>query len=128
VDVRQWLSPIAPADLMPRIVALENNGFGCSRPARARRAGCNVTPDATQSYGIDCGARCRREHRTRVGRAPSGHADRRSKRAARPEDSTLPLVQVTNLGINVKDSPQSTLVFVTRLDNGEAVADATSRS
>ena len=49
----------------------------------------------------------------------------RSKRAARPEDSdSSTLVQVTNLGINVKDSPQSTLVFVTRLDNGEAVADA----
>src|SRR6185369_4487319 len=34
------------------------------------------------------------------------------------------IVQVTNLGITVKDSPQNTLVFVTRLDNGEPVADA----
>ena len=34
------------------------------------------------------------------------------------------IVQVTNLGITVKDSPINTLVFVTRLDNGAPVADA----
>ena len=34
------------------------------------------------------------------------------------------LVQVTNLGITVKDSPQNTLVFVTRLDNGAPVSGA----
>ncbi|HUF48124.1 MAG TPA: MG2 domain-containing protein [Vicinamibacterales bacterium] len=34
------------------------------------------------------------------------------------------IVQTTNLGITVKDSPQSTLVFVTSLDAGEPVADA----
>ena len=39
------------------------------------------------------------------------------------------LVQVTNLGISVKDSPQNTLVFVTRLDTGAAGARrARSRS
>ena len=35
------------------------------------------------------------------------------------------VVQVTNLGITVKDSPQNTLVFVTRLDTGAPVAGAT---
>ena len=34
------------------------------------------------------------------------------------------LVQVTNLGITVKESPQSTLVFVTSLDRGVPVHDA----
>ena len=34
------------------------------------------------------------------------------------------LVQVTNLGISVKDSPQNTLIFVTRLDTGAPVAGA----
>src|SRR5439155_12126027 len=34
------------------------------------------------------------------------------------------VVQVTNLGITVKDSPQNTLVFVTRLDNGAPVGSA----
>src|SRR5205085_4165668 len=34
------------------------------------------------------------------------------------------VVQVTNLGISVKDSPLNTLVFVTRLDNAAPVAGA----
>src|SRR5262249_31791019 len=34
------------------------------------------------------------------------------------------VVQVTNLGVTVKDSPQNTLVFVTRLDNGGPVGGA----
>ena len=34
------------------------------------------------------------------------------------------VIQVTNLGITVKDSPQNTLVFVTRLDTGAPVAGA----
>src|SRR4029453_4386840 len=32
--------------------------------------------------------------------------------------------QVTNLGVTVKDSPQNTLIFVTRLDNAAPVAGA----
>src|SRR4030095_8864521 len=34
------------------------------------------------------------------------------------------IVQVTNLGLTVKDSPQNTLVFVTRLDTGAPVPGA----
>ena len=34
------------------------------------------------------------------------------------------VVQVTNLGLTVKDSPQNTLVFVTRLDNALPVEGA----
>ena len=35
------------------------------------------------------------------------------------------VLQVTNLGVSVKDSPQATLVFVTRLDNAAPVEGAT---
>ena len=38
------------------------------------------------------------------------------------------VIQVTNLGISVKDSPQNTLVFVTRLDTGAPVPAPKSRS
>src|SRR3954452_684505 len=34
------------------------------------------------------------------------------------------VIQVTNLGITVKDSPRNTLVFVTRLDTGAPVSGA----
>ena len=45
-----------------------------------------------------------------------------AKRSVQPVRASL--VQVTNLGITVKDSPQNTLVFVTRLDNAAPVAGA----
>ena len=44
--------------------------------------------------------------------------------ASRATALARPIVQVTNLGISVKDSPQNTLVFVTRLDNGAPVPGA----
>src|SRR5262249_25790539 len=46
----------------------------------------------------------------------------RSKRLSGRDKSTI--VQVTNLGITVKDSPLNTLVFVTRLDTGAPVVGA----
>ena len=45
-----------------------------------------------------------------------------AKRSVQPVRASL--VQVTNLGVTVKDSPQNTLVFVTRLDNAAPVAGA----
>ena len=42
-----------------------------------------------------------------------------------PNRERSTIVQVTNLGINVKDSPGNTLVFVTRLDTGVPVPGAT---
>ena len=55
---------------------------------------------------------------------PIAHA-----RPSREEDRTEPrtratVVQVTNLGISVKDSPENTLIFVTRLDTAAPVAGA----
>src|SRR5206468_6322991 len=51
-----------------------------------------------------------------------------NSRAARTRDgkpfTRASLVQVTNLGISVKDSPQNTLVFVTRLDTAAPVPGA----
>ena len=51
-----------------------------------------------------------------------GDAIAKSKRYS--EDVAGTIVQVTNLGISVKDSPQNTLVLVSRLDNAAPVAGA----
>ena len=56
-----------------------------------------------------------------------GQAIPLSRRAAGNDDNPqtrASIVQVTNLGITVKDSPQNTIVFVTRLDNGSPVEGA----
>ena len=53
-----------------------------------------------------------------------GRADRQVEAVRRRAACGRRSIQVTNLGITVKDSPQNTLVFVTRLDTGAPVAGA----
>ncbi len=123
-DVTQWLARIAPADLVPRIVALEKDNFHDLPPGAGTSRRLNVTPDATQSYGIEphWGTQRRAPGLVWAGVRPGtpiANSESAVPDAASPRAT---IVQVTNLGITVKDSPQSTLVFVTRLDNGEPVS------
>jgi uncharacterized protein YfaS (alpha-2-macroglobulin family) len=125
-DVTQWLARLDPSDLMPRILALDKNDFRDVPPGAGTARRLNVTPDATQSYGIDL----RPVLPTGTGLVWAGvrpgepipQADRAVPAADADRSS---IVQVTNLGLSVKDSPQSTLVFVTRLDTGAVVDGAT---
>src|SRR4029453_15940846 len=82
----------------------------------------NVTADQIQSHGLDLKSLLKPQGTGLVwaGMNP-GEAIPRAG-ASRRRGSNVG--QGRNLGITVKDSPQSTLVFVTRLDNGEPVADA----
>lgn len=124
-SVTQWIRPLGPRDLMPRILALERAGFRGLPPGAGTPRRLNVMPDAIQAHGLDLGS-VLPEGRGLVwaGLRP-GTPIARSNRAVpadRADHSTI--VQVTNLGLSVKDSPQSTLVFVTRLDDGQPVPDA----
>ena len=81
--------------------------------------------DAIESAGIDLSRA--------LGPSAEGHRlGRRATKATRSriragctrETDKSTIVQVTNLGVNVKYSPQNTLAFVTRLDTGEPVPGA----
>jgi hypothetical protein len=128
--IRQWVTSIAPADLMPRILALTDAHFRSAPPGDGRERRLAVQPDKIQSHGLDVAPA--------LSGKPTGLVW-----AAVQEDSAIPqskvawnagaraeerrkstIVQVTNLGITVKDSPVNTLIFVTRLDNGEPVSGA----
>jgi uncharacterized protein YfaS (alpha-2-macroglobulin family) len=122
-DVTQWAMRLSPTDLMPRILALQANAFKDPPPGTGTTRRLAVTPDATQSYGLDLRSVLSAQGTGLVwAGVQRGQPIAQSKPVDRDAQSTI--VQVTNLGISVKDSPQSTLVFVTRLDNGEPVADA----
>ncbi len=123
--VTQWLSRLQPTDLVPRIVALERGGFRDLPDGAGTARRLNVTPDATQAHGMNLAPVLPAGRGLVWAGVRPGTPIARSSRAV-PEDSAdrSTIVQVTNLGLSVKDSPQSTLVFVTRLDNGQAVADA----
>ncbi len=124
-DVVQWLVPVAPADLMPRILALEKKDFtDTPMPGNAgTRRRLNVTPDQTQSHGIDLSPLLSPQG-TGIAWLAMGPGAPVDQSKIPDKNTHATLVQVTNLGITVKDSPNSTLVFVTRLDNGNPVPDA----
>jgi hypothetical protein len=122
-DVTQWIARLSLNDLVPRIVALDKADFQTLPPGAGVARRLNLTPDATQSHGLDLSAVLSAGGTGLVwaGLQPGAAIPQSDPVTYKP---TSTIVQVTNLGITVKDSPQSTLVFVTRLDNGAPVADA----
>lgn len=121
--VLQWLQKLAPADLMPRIRALESKHFNMTPTGAGTSRRLTVTPDAIQSHGLDISSALSPSGTGLAWVAVKpGQTITRAKAINTDPRSTI--VQVTNLGLTVKDSPQGTLVFVTRLDNGAPVAGA----
>jgi uncharacterized protein YfaS (alpha-2-macroglobulin family) len=122
-NVTQWVTPLALEELMPSILRLEKDSFRQtpSRPGTLRSLA--PVPDKLQSYGLDLQPALSPAGNGIVWAAiDPGEAIPKSKRYTEGVDGTI--VQVTNLGISVKDSPQNTLVLVTRLDNAVAVGGA----
>ena len=134
-SLTQWVTRVLPQDLMPTILRLErpnNDGDGYVPPFSIAPAGrgvprkLNVTLDRIQSHGLDLSTALT----TDTGLVWAAVREEQPvARAARMTSAGEPrvrasLVQVTNLGITVKDSPQNTLVFVTRLDTGAPVSGA----
>jgi len=126
-DITQWVLPIQSSDLMSAVLRSRNNNFVREPPPGGTTRRLGGTADQIQSHGLD------------VSKALSGGATgvlwaavrdgNPIARAERHEIDGRPvtrasIVQVTNLGMTVKDSPQNTLVFVTRLDTGAPVPGA----
>ena len=122
--VRQWVAAIAPLELMPTILALQGNGFKNTpeTPPQNRR----LTPqaDRIQSYGIDLARALTGGHGLVWAAVEEGQTIPRSRTYSDEPRTRATVVQVTNLGVTVKDSPQNTLVFVTRLDTAAPVPGA----
>ena len=121
-DVKQWAAPMKTDDLMPTIRALTPS-FGIRPPVDPVNRKLGITNDRIQSHGLDVSKALGPRGTGLVWAAVENGASipnaKRSVQAVRAS-----LVQVTNLGVTVKDSPQNTLVFVTRLDNAAPVAGA----
>jgi alpha-2-macroglobulin len=120
--VKQWVAPLAPGDLMPVIRRLTPT-FAEPPDVDPVNRKLGVTPDRIQSHGFDVAKALGLRGNGFVWAAvengeaiPNAKQPRQALRAS--------VVQVTNLGITVKDSPQNTLVFVTRLDTAGPVAGA----
>ena len=126
-DVTQWVVPVQPSELMSAVQRSRRNNFFEQPPAGGITRKLGVAADRIQSHGLDV-SKALSAGGTGVLFAAmrEGTAIPRARRFEINGDPVTrsSLVQVTNLGITVKDSPQNTLVFVTRLDNGAPVSGA----
>lgn len=124
-----WVAGLETGAVMPTLRQLQQVGprQGVLLPnvaGEARRF--SVAPDLTEAHGIDV-RRLLSPQGTGlvwIGTAPGDVLPGSVPFPPNANSTGSGLVQVTNLGISVKDSPQSTLVFVTRLDTGAPVPDA----
>jgi uncharacterized protein YfaS (alpha-2-macroglobulin family) len=123
IDAQQYLQPLSPMELMPLLQTLRrpNAPLPTKFSANRRLVG---TVDALEGHAIDL-----RDALSTPGTGVVWAAVRTDSVRPRSETDIRNLrhntiLQVTNLGLTVKDSPQSTLVFVTRLDNADPVPSA----
>ena len=135
VNVRQWAAPVDPGQLMSTVIKLRGSDFHLAPSTAAVDRKLSVTPDSIQSHGLDLSKALNARSAALSGPRANGlvwtavEEGTPIDRAHVWRDNNEPvvrasLVQVTNLGISVKDSPLNTLVFVTRLDNAAPVAGA----
>ena len=125
VSMRRRVTAVASSMVMPRLLELR---AWRSQKSPAFEGGVterlDIAPDAAEVHGLDVGTLLS-PRGTGIVSAAVVPGDLLPGSAAPTGDIKPPaLLQVTNLGITVKDSPRSTLVFVTRLDSGEPVPDA----
>ncbi|HEY1307111.1 MAG TPA: alpha-2-macroglobulin family protein [Vicinamibacterales bacterium] len=124
-NVTQWVSALSPGELMPRLLELQKDGFMRAPAGEGVNRRLGVIPDLVQSHGLNISSALK-PGGTGVFWAAVREGDLlpRTRRYGDEARVRASVVQVTNLGISVKDSPQNTLVFVTRLDTGQPVPGA----
>ena len=122
-NVTQWTTPLTLDQLVPSIVDLQKESFRKVPDTPGMQRKLAPQADVLQSYGLNL-----KSALSSIGNGivwaviKPGDAIAKSKRYS--EDVAGTIVQVTNLGISVKDSPQNTLVLVSRLDTAAPVAGA----
>ncbi|MBV9496007.1 MAG: Ig-like domain-containing protein [Acidobacteria bacterium] len=126
-SVKQWLAPLKIEDLMPTAIAFEENGAN-QPPPNAKPTDRTLKPatDKIQSYGFNLKPALGEDNMGLAWAAVQEGTPIAKSRPYGGEEGQIKatVVQATNLGISVKDSPQNTLVMVTRLDNAQPVAGA----
>jgi alpha-2-macroglobulin len=120
--VKQWAAPVKTDELMPTVRALTPD-FTASPDVPPLDRRLAPSGERIQSFGMDISKALNAGSKGIVWAAvEDGDAIEKARRSRRPKHASL--VQVTNLGVSVKHSPQNTLVFVTRLDDAVPVTGA----
>ena len=124
-SVTQWLMPLKLDDLMPTVSRLQEKSFALAPEGPGTPRRLRPSPDTTQSFGLDLAPLLPPTGTGLVWAALQDGTPIPRSRPSRPDaQPRSSVVQVTGLGLSVKDSPQNTLVFVTRLADAAPVEGA----
>ena len=122
-QVARWVTPATARDIMPRLLELRNSRNLTTATTDIAQS-LRIIPDVVQAHAADL-ASVLTPRGTGVAWVGVRAVDTISGAVGNGALGTSgTLLQVTNLGVSVKDSPQATLVFVTRLDNAVPVEGA----
>jgi uncharacterized protein YfaS (alpha-2-macroglobulin family) len=122
-SVTQWLAPLKLEELMPTMLKLRESGFNVTPEGKGTARKLTVQRDKIAFIGLDLKPAIGEDNLGLAWAAiQPGEATAKSNVYNAEPVSTL--VQSTNLGISVKDSPRNTLILVTRLDNAKPVEGA----
>ncbi|HEX2835537.1 MAG TPA: alpha-2-macroglobulin family protein [Thermoanaerobaculia bacterium] len=121
-SVKQWLAPVAIEQLMPTLVRLRETPNTAPDTKPTTRT-LKSARDKIAAIGLDL--------KPAIGEDNLGFAwaavqpgEPMAKSKAYSTEVVSTVVQTTNLGISLKDSPQNALILVTRLDDAKPVAGA----
>jgi alpha-2-macroglobulin len=123
-SVKQWLAPLSIEELMPTMQRLRANNFADSPETKPETRALKTPTDRIAAIGLDLKPAIGEDN---MGLAWIAVQPGQTIARALNEDPSVrsTLVQATNLGISVKDSPVNTVIMVTRLDTARPVAGAT---
>jgi len=133
--IKQWVAPVSLEELVPTIlkidgIKLKADGTPIQEgpsdpppPVPPRFRTIKPEPDVIQTLGLNLKKQLSAGGTGIVWAAIQGEEAIHLAYDSEQEPRAT-LVQVTNLGISVKDSPQNTLILVTRLDDGRPVEGA----
>ena len=122
--ITQWVRRLGAGELMARVMELANGGNTKAPTEPGRERVLQVKPDEVQAHGLDLSPALNANGTGLVWAAIQDGAPIARAAPITPGATKATLVQVTNLGITVKDAPSGTLIFVTRLDDGAPVSGA----
>jgi alpha-2-macroglobulin len=122
-SVREWLAPMSIEQVMPAMVRLRDAGDSLAPDVPPRTRTLELPRDKTTPIGLDLRPAIGEDNRGLAWAAVQPGQPAPRSRIYDPRIVSS-LIQATNLGISVKDSPLNTIVMVTRLDDARPVAGA----
>jgi uncharacterized protein YfaS (alpha-2-macroglobulin family) len=120
---KQWIEPLSIEQIMPTMLRLRESGFNVTPDSKPATRKLNLKLNKITPIGLDLKPAIGDDN-LGIAWAAIQPADPVAKANIYDPSPVSTIVQSTNLGISVKDSPKNTLIMVTSLDDAKPVEGA----